>query len=185
MAKVESFPPIVSGKPKILILGSMPGVKSLEAREYYAHPQNLFWAIMGEILSFCPSAPYRERVCALEKGRIALWDTLKFCERRGSLDSEIKPETETPNHISGLLEKNPSIRSVFFNGKKPGQVFKLRIKPLLDERIKSRLRFETLPSTSPANAGVAKERKTALWKKAINEGRRVPITGVEKGKPEP
>ncbi len=171
MKKVaESFPPILPENPTILILGSMPGVKSLEAGEYYAHPQNLFWKIMGEALSFSPSVPYRERVCALENTGVALWDTLKFCERRGSLDSDIKTATEIPNDIGGLLAQNPSIRAVFFNGKKPEQVFKFHITPLMEKCIKNRIHIETLPSTSPANAGMAKGRKTALWKKAIREG---------------
>ncbi len=145
----------------------MPGTRSLQAGEYYAHPQNLFWNIMGEILSFPPSDPYGKRVAALEKNSVALWDTLKFCERRGSLDSNINPASEKVNDVAALLEQNPSVRAVFFNGRKPEQVFKSRIASQMDGRVSGRLHFETLPSTSPANAGVTKKRKTEFWKKSL------------------
>lgn len=145
----------------------MPSVKSLEAGEYYAHMRNGFWKIMGEILSFSPSLPYGGRVRALERSGVALWDTLKFCEREGSLDSRIRPETETPNDVGGLLVENPSVRAVFFNGAKPEGVFNRRIGPFLDGGAKARLHMERLPSTSPANAGISGERKRALWERAI------------------
>lgn len=166
-AIARSFPPVLPEKPKLLILGSMPGVRSLEARQYYAHPQNMFWNIMGEILSFSPSSPYAERVGALLDAGIALWDTLKFCERAGSLDSDIKKGTEVANDVCGLLENNPSVRAVFFNGGKAEQVFNKHIRTALKENTRSRLHIETLPSTSPANAGIAKKKKTALWTEAI------------------
>lgn len=145
----------------------MPGVKSLQAGEYYAHPQNLFWSIMGAVLSFPPSAPYGERVAALERNSVALWDTLRFCERRGSLDSNINSASEKPNNVAALLRRNPSVRAVFFNGRKPEQVFKTRIVPRIGERAGECIHFETLPSTSPANAGMTRERKTAVWQKAL------------------
>lgn len=163
----RSFPPVLPENPRILILGSMPGAKSLEAGEYYAHPQNLFWKIMGEILRFSPSAPYGKRVAALERNSVALWDALELCERHGSLDSNINPASEKPNNITALLEQNPSVRAVFFNGRKPEQVFKNLIAPEVDGKLKRRLHFETLPSTSPANAGMTRKRKVALWEKAL------------------
>jgi hypoxanthine-DNA glycosylase len=77
MPHVKSFAPIEKADAKILILGSMPGEASLKAGEYYAHPRNLFWRIMGELLGFDPSLPYKERIQALKSARIALWDVLR------------------------------------------------------------------------------------------------------------
>jgi double-stranded uracil-DNA glycosylase len=81
MAKlIQSFPPIADAQATRLILGSMPGAASLAAGQYYAHPQNAFWRIMGELLGFAPNAPYADRVEALRRARIAVWDVLQFCE---------------------------------------------------------------------------------------------------------
>ena len=78
------FKPIIAGRPKILILGSMPGVASLEQQQYYAHPRNLFWHIMGELLGFRPDIEYRQKTSHLIRHNIALWDVIERCERQGT-----------------------------------------------------------------------------------------------------
>ena len=83
---IESFPPITSSTARVLILGTMPGRVSLRERQYYAHPQNAFWRIIGAILGFDPALPYRERVASVQLAGIAIWDVLKACARAGSLD---------------------------------------------------------------------------------------------------
>lgn len=87
MHKAKCFNPITNQSAKILILGSMPGVKSLEANEYYAHPRNAFWPIMNAIFGFDAALPYTQRIAALKAANVALWDVLQQCERTGSLDS--------------------------------------------------------------------------------------------------
>jgi double-stranded uracil-DNA glycosylase len=116
MSRVQSFPPIVSQQSKLLILGSMPGEASLKAGQYYAHPRNAFWHIMGELFGAGPSLPYQERVTILESVGVALWDSLQACIRPGSLDALIKEEVA--NDFPALFAKYPNITHVFFNGSK-------------------------------------------------------------------
>ena len=84
---LTSFPPIVNDAAHTLILGSMPGELSLQMSQYYAHPRNLFWPIMGELGGFDPTLPYPERIAHIQRVGFALWDVLQHCEREGSLDS--------------------------------------------------------------------------------------------------
>ena len=88
---VQSFPPIAQRTARVLILGTMPGRVSLRERQYYAHPQNAFWRIVGGILGFDPALAYPERVAAVQSAGVAIWDVLKACAREGSLDSAIDP----------------------------------------------------------------------------------------------
>ena len=104
MSRVESFAPVVGTQPRILILGSMPGVASLEAVQYYAHPRNAFWPIIGELFSIDATASYPERIRQLQQKPLALWDTLRQCERPGSLDADIRRDSVAPNDIPTLLE---------------------------------------------------------------------------------
>jgi hypoxanthine-DNA glycosylase len=92
MSRVQSFPPIASDKSKVLILGSMPGNTSLNSGQYYAHPRNAFWRIIGELFGAVPSLSYQERVIHLQSAGIALWDSLQACVRRGSPDASITEE---------------------------------------------------------------------------------------------
>ena len=87
--QARCFPPIASPDARILILGSMPGRASLAAGQYYAHPRNAFWPIMGSLLDFDASRDYPARVDALKVAGIAVWDILDSCHRPGSLDSAI------------------------------------------------------------------------------------------------
>ena len=116
MQKISSFPPIIKKDSKILILGSIPGVKSLEMQQYYAHPQNKFWKIICEIFNEEFTTNYQQRIEILEKHHIALWDVIDTCERKGSLDSEIR--NEEANKIEELLQNFPNIKAIFCNGQK-------------------------------------------------------------------
>ncbi|MBP7623629.1 MAG: DNA-deoxyinosine glycosylase, partial [Xanthomonadales bacterium] len=105
---VRSFPPLIAAHARVLILGSMPGIASLQALRYYAHPRNQFWPILGELLGFDASADYALRVQALHKAGIAVWDVLAECEREGSLDTSIRRDSEQANDLPGLLAKHPA-----------------------------------------------------------------------------
>lgn len=145
--KCRSFKPSIDDSSEILILGSMPGVKSLEASQYYAHPQNRFWRVMGALCGDenLPSLKYSEKLKVLLDNKIALWDTIKSCEREGSLDSGI--EREIPNDIEGLLKKYKNIKIICLNGNKSFSMFKKHFPDLLETK-----KCLKMPSTSPANA---------------------------------
>jgi TDG/mug DNA glycosylase family protein len=155
---VESFPPIVSEQSKLLILGSMPGIASLKAGQYYTHPRNAFWYIMGELFGAGPSLPYERRVELLQSVGVALWDSLQACSRSGSLDASITEEVA--NDFPALFAKYPNITHVFFNGSKAQTVFRRHALPALPE---DHHIFTRLPSTSPAHAAMRLEAKVQAW----------------------
>ena len=161
MRHVQSFAPIETADARILILGSMPGEASLRAGQYYAHPRNLFWRIMGELLGTDPGSPYEQRIQALKSARIALWDVLRSCRRKGSLDSNIDHESLVPNDFAAFFLNHPQITRVFFNGAKAEQCYRKHMQPVTG--IES-IEYLRLPSTSPANASLSYERKLDAWR---------------------
>jgi len=140
----------------------MPGKASLAANQYYAHPRNLFWHIMGSILSVPSDAPYETRCRALIGQRVALWDVLKTCTRSSSLDSDIVESSIIPNRFDLFLSEHSAIATIFFNGAKAEQTYLRHVLPTLPERL-SRIRLVRLPSTSPANASIPFEVKLQRW----------------------
>lgn len=148
MTECKSFKASINKESRILILGSMPGVKSLMAQEYYAHPQNRFWKIMSILCEDnLVGIPYPEKLSLLLKNKIALWDVIANCSREGSLDSAI--ENEKPNDIRALLKKYPNIRLIGLNGMKAYSAFNKYFK---DIAVSDKYEIYKLPSTSPANA---------------------------------
>lgn len=162
----QSFPPIVTRKSRTLILGSMPGIKSLATQQYYAHPQNSFWRILA-VLYKAEIGTYAQRVSIIKNNGLALWDVLECCERFGSLDSSIDDATITPNDFLHFFQAHPQITRVFFNGAKAEHEFMKRIWPHLPRDAVFRLKLERLPSTSPANAGTTPAAKLKAWKKIL------------------
>lgn len=176
---VTGFAPILPRKPKVLILGSMPGVASLDKRQYYGHPGNLFWPIVGKVLGFSPALPYRGRVACLQSAGIALWDVLHACERKGSADNAIVPSTERANAVDKLLQVYPQLRFVLLNGGKAHAAFRKHIVPELSARRQARLRLVCLPSTSPANAASARDKKIKCWTDALRQALDGEANGVK------
>lgn len=156
----KSFPPVVSDRIKILILGSMPGEASLRAAQYYAHPRNAFWPIMAEICGFPAELPYAERLEELKRHQIALWDVLANCVRQGSLDSAIREAR--CNRIPELLARHPETIKIFCNGNTACGYLKRAFGCILNK-----YEAETLPSTSPANARLGFEAKLQIWRSKI------------------
>lgn len=154
MNRISSFPPIISKGSKILILGSVPGIKSLEMQEYYAHPQNKFWRILFELFEEDFTTDYAEKIKLLKKNKIAVWDVIDSCERKGSLDTEIKNENH--HNILKLLEDFSSIKVIFCNGQKS---FKT-LRKILPNDLK--IPIVVLPSTSPAYT-ITFEKKLEQW----------------------
>ncbi|MBP6576468.1 MAG: DNA-deoxyinosine glycosylase [Chryseobacterium sp.] len=153
--RINSFPPIVDDNSKILILGSMPGAKSLEMNQYYAFPQNQFWKIMFHLFDAEFSDDYGTRINFIKQNKIALWDVIESCERKGSLDTEIKAEID--NDIPQLIENHSNIKMIFCNGQKS---YKNLLK-ILGKNFK--IPILVLPSTSPLHT-VRFEEKLESWK---------------------
>ena len=162
----SAFPPIVNENSKILILGSMPGEKSLQAQEYYAFRQNAFWKIMISLLEIPEETKYKVRIKKLQQNGIALWDVIERCERVGSLDSKIDHSTVVANDFSAFLKKYPGIEKIFFNGKSVEALFKRHVQK--KQALPNNLVLATLPSTSPANASLTFEKKLEVWRVILN-----------------
>lgn len=161
-ARLTGLPPIIDERARVLILGSFPSEASLAAGQYYAHPRNLFWRILGEILGQpLPEMDYAAKQAAVKAAGLAIWDVYARCERVGSLDAAIR--NATPNDFAQLekfaLVGRHMLRRVCFNGRTAG-----RFAPRL-----AALGFETLilPSTSPANASLSYAEKLAAWRAAL------------------
>lgn len=165
MKRVHCFVPIEDSSATVLILGSMPGKASLAAGEYYAHPRNVFWTIMGELIGAHPGLPYQDRLKILRCSGIALWDVLGSCVRTGSLDSRIEADSAAPNDFKSFFLRHPDITRVFFNGTKAEQYFMKHVHPSLKS---VSLQYQRLPSTSPANAGITYGQKLLAWRSVID-----------------
>jgi hypoxanthine-DNA glycosylase len=157
----RSFPPIATPDARILILGSMPGQASLAAGQYYAHPRNAFWPLMGSLLKFDSAQNYPARVKALNDSRIAVWDVLASCQRPGSLDAAIAKDSVVANDLIGFLAAHRLIRRIFFNGTAAEKLFRRHIMPTLATK---NLQLARLPSTSPAHAALHFAQKLAAWR---------------------
>jgi hypoxanthine-DNA glycosylase len=162
---IQGFPPMARRGARLLVLGSMPGVASLAAGEYYAHPRNLFWPIMGELLGFEPTAGYAKRAAALAAAGIALWDVVGSCVRPGSLDAAIEDDSIVANDFAAFLGQHRRIARVCFNGRKAESAWRRYVKPDLPPTRK--FDYRLLPSTSPAHAGMSYRRKLQVWRSAI------------------
>jgi double-stranded uracil-DNA glycosylase len=168
MARVSSFPPVEAPDARVLILGSMPGEASLRAGEYYAHPRNAFWRIMAEFTGVSPEADYARRVAGLSRAGIALWDVLKSCERKGSLDAAIKNHSIVPNDFPGLLVRHSRLSMVCFNGSKAEAAFRRYVLRACEPEFRY-LAFRRLPSTSPAHAALSPEQKLDVWREVLQQ----------------
>lgn len=152
---IKSFAPIVNSASEILILGTMPGATPLEKQEYYAYKQNHFWRIIYTLFDALPiSENFEDKAKLLLQNKIALWDVLQFCDRKGSLDIHIKNQKE--NDFENLFKKYPKIKTLVFNGKESHRFFTKRFGQIYG------LTYHIMPSTSPANT-IGFEKKYAAW----------------------
>lgn len=167
-SRVRSFGPAAGRDPRVLVLGSMPGAESLARREYYAHPRNAFWPIMSLLVGAGPELAYGDRLRRMTEADIALWDVLASCVRPGSLDGSILRASEEPNDVGGFLRSHPSVARVVFNGRKAEAAFRRHVLPRLPGGTLSRLTLLTLPSTSPAHAGLGFAEKLEAWRTIVS-----------------
>ena len=167
MARIHGFEPIANRDAEVLILGSMPGIASLAAGQYYAHPQNAFWRVMAALLQIDIALPYRVRVQAIKCARIAIWDVLRSCTREGSLDSTIDRDAEIANDFTRFFRMHKKVTRVFFNGVKAETCFKRHALPEIED---TSISYVRLPSTSPANASISYARKLEAWRMLLARG---------------
>ncbi|RDK00491.1 DNA-deoxyinosine glycosylase [Paraburkholderia lacunae] len=157
---LRGFPPVVAAGTHTLILGSFPGEASLAATQYYAHPRNQFWKLLGAVLDErqLHDLDYDVRLERVLKYGIGLWDVLAACHREGSLDSAIR--NARPNDFHSLREHAPQLKRVCFNGKTAGRF----------ADVIGAAGYETLvlPSSSPANATLSFDQKLSLWREILS-----------------
>ena len=155
---MRSFAPVAREDARLLVLGSMPGEESLRKQEYYAHPRNAFWRIAGALWHFDAALPYPERLEALKRAGVALWDVLGSCRREGSLDADI--QDAAPNDLPGLLARCPGVRLIGCNGGTAHAALKRFFPELAQKAVR-------LPSTSPAAAMWTFDQKLSLWREKL------------------
>lgn len=156
MRQEHTFGPVYNKNSKILILGSFPSVKSRELNFYYGHPQNRFWKLMSKIYDEEIGDEIDLKKQFLLKNNIALWDSLKSCEIKGSSDASIT--NVEINNIEELIKKS-NISKIIFNGK---AAYNLFVKNA-DMTKYSNLEIRILPSTSPANAAYSLDKLFDIW----------------------
>lgn len=151
----RSFPPVVDAGTRVLVLGSLPGEESLARAQYYGHPRNLFWRLMGSVIGreLVPLA-YEQRLAALLSAHVGLWDVVEAAHREGSLDAAIRDHRS--NDLPTLVTRLPALRAVGFNG---GTSAKIGMPQLAG----SGLELIRLPSSSPAYASRTYEHKLEGW----------------------
>ena len=155
LIRKSSFPPVVAPDTRVLILGSLPGEKSLAAQRYYAHPQNRFWYLVGKVIGAAlePLA-YEARLEALLAAKVGLWDAIASARRNGSLDAAIRKAE--PNPLADLVSSLPELRAVSFNGKTSARLG-------IQQLAHTGLALVPLPSSSPAHASMPLGEKEKLW----------------------
>lgn len=155
MHRKSSFPPIVASDTRLLVLGSLPGERSLAARRYYAHPQNRFWHLIGQVVGRdLEPLDYETRLGELLKAKVGLWDTVGSARRVGSLDAAIRDARHNP--LADLAASLPDLRAVGFNGSTAARIGMAQLAG-------TGLSLIALPSSSPAFAAMPLAEKEKLW----------------------
>lgn len=174
MTRKEGFPPVARPDARVLILGSLPGQRSLDDRQYYAHPRNAFWRIVESLVGIDATLPYGQRVERLAAARIALWDVLHASNRPGSLDSAIDVDSAEANDFGEFFRTHPRLRLVAFNGRKAEELYRRLVEPGLALAPPC----VSLPSTSPAHAALDLDAKLRSWRVIVealaNDGWQAP-----------
>ncbi len=154
-----SFDPISNSETTILILGTMPGDKSLELSEYYGHSRNRFWKVISAITNNVLPVTYSDKKAFLLKTKIGFWDVAHKANRKGSLDSAI--ENEELNDLESFIARHKNLKVIGFNGAKSVALFDKYF-----ER-KGGIKYISLPSTSPANTGIDFENICKVWRQIL------------------
>jgi len=158
MTRLQGLQPVIDEHTRLLVLGSFPGVASLRSQQYYGHPQNHFWKILGALWSLpLHTMDSASRLAAVREHGLGIWDVYAACEREGSLDVDIR--SAELNDFARVQRSCPRLQAIAHNG---GESFRhARHTRTLG------LPVYRLPSTSPANASWSFERKLVAWREVF------------------
>ena len=158
--RLQGLPPVIARHSRLVVLGSFPGVASLQAQQYYGHPRNHFWPLVGALWGMdLVALPYAGRLTEVRRRGLGLWDVYAGCRRQGSLDSAI--EDPDFNDLASLRRRAPGLQLVAHNGGESARAMR-QVQAL-------GLPVVQLPSSSPANASWSFERKLAAWRAAFTQ----------------
>lgn len=153
---------MADSRARVLVLGSLPGPVSLRERQYYAQQRNAFWRIIGALFGAGPGQPYETRLESLRSHHVALWDVCASAHRSGALDAAIRRASVVPNDFVAFFAQHSGLRLIVFNGQTAAALYRRKVLPGLPAELQS-LRYQTLPSTSPAHASMTFEQKLERW----------------------
>ena len=162
----EGFPPVEPRRARVLVLGTLPSAESIRQGQYYAHPRNAFWPIMGGLFGAGRELAYAARLRTLAARGVMLWDVLAAARRPGSLDAAIHPRKLEPNDLPALLARHPELEAIVFNGAPAEALFRRHVAPACAARLAG-LKLARLPSTSPAHAARTFAQKLAAWRREL------------------
>ncbi len=145
----------------------MPGAASLAAKQYYAHPRNAFWPVMGALFDAGPTLDYQARLSRLFAARVALWDVVMRCRREGSLDNSIQRDSIEPNDFVVFVAAHRELRLVVCNGGAARVFYERYVLPHAGEAVRA-LSLVQAPSTSPAHAAMSHRAKIEAWRTAFH-----------------
>jgi hypoxanthine-DNA glycosylase len=152
---------VIDERSRLLVLGSLPGDKSLAAQEYYGNRQNKFWELVGAVLNVdLRVLSYEARLAVLLERGVGLWDVIAEAERPGSLDADISHAAH--NALTGLVETLPNLRAIGFNGSTAARLGRKQLREFSD-----RLCLVDLPSSSPAHT-IGYEAKLRAWRQLVD-----------------
>lgn len=160
MTRKSSFPPVIDGNTRVLVLGSLPGEASLAAGRYYAHPRNLFWHLIGAVIGQdLVAIDYDARLTTLLEHGVGLWDTVRSGNRQGSLDAALRDVEH--NDLAAVIARAPSLSAIGFNGATSARIGR----QVLGGQPGSAppVALIDLPSSSPAFAAMPLAEKTRRW----------------------
>jgi len=163
--RVASFAPLAAPDARVLVLGTMPGVASLAAAQYYAHPRNQFWTLMGELCGARADIPYAQRCQILLERGVALWDVFGSCARSGSADSAIELADAQLNDLAGFVAAHPALERVLCNGRLALASYHRHSARQIALKF-PQVQALAVPSTSPAHAGMPLAQKLSVWRAA-------------------
>jgi double-stranded uracil-DNA glycosylase len=157
---------VADARARVLILGSLPGARSLQLQQYYGLPRNAFWQIMSAVTGVDAAADYAARLAGLQRCGIALWDVIATARRQGSLDAAIDRSSLAVNDFASFFAAHPRIGTVCCNGATAAALYRRLVLPTLPAPVAA-LPLQTLPSTSPAHAALSFDLKQARWLEAL------------------